>query len=87
MLFKHFILQYFQDIPPPDFLSRPEDLWTEEEKKVFEEYEKKVKELDEEKEDYRQVNENEEKMVLFTVLMTKASSLSEKQLLKMNANK
>ncbi|KAL9846804.1 cilia- and flagella-associated protein 43 isoform 3-T3 [Geothlypis trichas] len=47
------------DIPPPDFLSRPEDLWTEEEKKVFEEYEKKVKELDEEKEDYRQFLRNE----------------------------
>uniref|UniRef100_A0A8C3N840 Uncharacterized protein n=1 Tax=Geospiza parvula TaxID=87175 RepID=A0A8C3N840_GEOPR len=47
------------DIPPPDFLSRPEDLWTEEEKKVFEEYEKKVNELNEEKEDYRQFLRNE----------------------------
>ncbi|XP_071302063.1 cilia- and flagella-associated protein 43 isoform X1 [Agelaius tricolor] len=47
------------DIPPPDFLSRPEDLWTEEEKKVFEEYEKKLNELNEEKEDYRQFLRNE----------------------------
>ncbi|XP_037997056.1 cilia- and flagella-associated protein 43 isoform X2 [Motacilla alba alba] len=47
------------DIPPPDFVSRPEDLWTEEEKKVFEEYEKKVTELNEEKEDYRQFLRNE----------------------------
>ncbi|XP_041271676.1 cilia- and flagella-associated protein 43 [Onychostruthus taczanowskii] len=47
------------DIPPPDFVSRPEDLWTEEEKKVYEEYEKKVKELNEEKEDYRQFLRNE----------------------------
>ncbi|XP_014105575.1 PREDICTED: cilia- and flagella-associated protein 43 [Pseudopodoces humilis] len=47
------------DIPPPSFISRPEDLWTEEEKKVFEEYEKNVKELNEEKEDYRQFLRNE----------------------------
>ncbi|CAN8216018.1 unnamed protein product, partial [Coccothraustes coccothraustes] len=47
------------DIPPPDFLSRPEDLWTEKEKKIFEEYENKVKELNEEKEDYRQFLRNE----------------------------
>ncbi|NXP98144.1 CFA43 protein, partial [Vidua macroura] len=48
-----------QDIPPPDFISRPEDLWTEEEKKVFEEYEKKVNELNEDKEEYRQFLRNE----------------------------
>ncbi|NWV49590.1 CFA43 protein, partial [Daphoenositta chrysoptera] len=42
------------DIPPPSFISRPEDLWSEEEKKTFEDYEKKVKELNEDKEDYRQ---------------------------------
>uniref|UniRef100_A0A8C0U4B7 Cilia- and flagella-associated protein 43 n=1 Tax=Cyanistes caeruleus TaxID=156563 RepID=A0A8C0U4B7_CYACU len=47
------------DIPPPSFISRPEDLWTEEEKKIFEEYEKNVKELNEEKEDYRQFLRNE----------------------------
>ncbi|NXR72715.1 CFA43 protein, partial [Pycnonotus jocosus] len=47
------------DIPPPSFISRSEDLWTEEEKKIFEEYEKKVKELNEEKEDYREFLRNE----------------------------
>ncbi|RMC11416.1 hypothetical protein DUI87_11535 [Hirundo rustica rustica] len=47
------------DIPPPSFISRSEDLWTEEEKKIFEEYEKKVKELNEEKEEYRQFLRNE----------------------------
>ncbi|XP_056350633.1 cilia- and flagella-associated protein 43 [Oenanthe melanoleuca] len=47
------------DIPPPSFLSRPEDLWTEEEKKIFEEYEKNIKELNEGKEEYRQFLRNE----------------------------
>uniref|UniRef100_A0A8C3UU72 Cilia- and flagella-associated protein 43 n=1 Tax=Catharus ustulatus TaxID=91951 RepID=A0A8C3UU72_CATUS len=42
------------DIPPPSFISRPEDLWTEEEIKIFDEYEKNVKELNEGKEEYRQ---------------------------------
>uniref|UniRef100_A0A8C5TEA9 Cilia- and flagella-associated protein 43 n=1 Tax=Malurus cyaneus samueli TaxID=2593467 RepID=A0A8C5TEA9_9PASS len=42
------------DIPPPSFTSRPEDLWTEEEKKTFEEYEQKAKELNEQKEEYRE---------------------------------
>ncbi|NWU39510.1 CFA43 protein, partial [Hylia prasina] len=47
------------DIPAPSFISRSEDLWTEEEKKIFEEYEKKVKELNEEKEEYREFLRNE----------------------------
>ncbi|NXQ37125.1 CFA43 protein, partial [Alaudala cheleensis] len=47
------------DIPPPSFITRSEDLWSEEEKKIFEEYEKKVKELNEEKEEYRQFLRNE----------------------------
>ncbi|XP_063261434.1 cilia- and flagella-associated protein 43 isoform X2 [Prinia subflava] len=47
------------DIPPPSFITRSEDLWTEEESKIFEEYEKKVKKLNEEKEDYRQFLRNE----------------------------
>ncbi|NXR17134.1 CFA43 protein, partial [Cinclus mexicanus] len=47
------------DIPPPSFTSRPEDLWTEEEKKIFDEYEKNVKQLNEEKEEYRQFLRNE----------------------------
>uniref|UniRef100_A0A8C5TFP4 Cilia and flagella associated protein 43 n=1 Tax=Malurus cyaneus samueli TaxID=2593467 RepID=A0A8C5TFP4_9PASS len=47
------------DIPPPSFTSRPEDLWTEEEKKTFEEYEQKAKELNEQKEEYREFLRNE----------------------------
>ncbi|NXM28926.1 CFA43 protein, partial [Oxyruncus cristatus] len=49
------------DIPPPPFISKPEDLWNDEEKKLFEEYEKKVKELNEEKEEYKQTLETERK--------------------------
>ncbi|KFP30841.1 WD repeat-containing protein 96, partial [Colius striatus] len=47
------------DIPPPPFISKPEDVWNDEEKKIFREYEKKVKELNEEKEKYRRTLENE----------------------------
>ncbi|NWS21647.1 CFA43 protein, partial [Pachyramphus minor] len=46
-------------IPPPPFISKPEDLWNDEEKKLFEEYEKKVEELNEQKEEYKQTLENE----------------------------
>ncbi|XP_073210542.1 cilia- and flagella-associated protein 43 isoform X3 [Lepidochelys kempii] len=41
------------EIPPPPFVSKPDTLWNEEEKKVFKEFEKKVKELNEEREKYR----------------------------------
>ncbi|NXL64876.1 CFA43 protein, partial [Chordeiles acutipennis] len=47
------------DIPPPPFISKPEHVWNDEEKKIFRKYEKKVKELNEEKEKYRRVLENE----------------------------
>ncbi|XP_009697789.1 PREDICTED: WD repeat-containing protein 96, partial [Cariama cristata] len=47
------------DIPPPPFISKPEHVWNDEEKKIFREYEKKVKELNEEKEKYRRALENE----------------------------
>ncbi|KFP53522.1 WD repeat-containing protein 96, partial [Cathartes aura] len=47
------------DIPPPPFISRPEHVWNDEEKKIFREHEKKVKELNEEKENYRRALENE----------------------------
>ncbi|XP_027503786.1 cilia- and flagella-associated protein 43 isoform X4 [Corapipo altera] len=47
------------NIPPPPFVSKPEDLWSDEEKKIFGEYEKKVKELNEEKEEYKKTLENE----------------------------
>ncbi|NWR91538.1 CFA43 protein, partial [Furnarius figulus] len=47
------------DIPPPPFISKHEELWTDEEQKIFREYEKKVKELNEEKEEYKQVLKTE----------------------------
>uniref|UniRef100_A0A8B9F345 CFA43 protein n=1 Tax=Amazona collaria TaxID=241587 RepID=A0A8B9F345_9PSIT len=47
------------DIPPPAFISNPEHVWTDEEKKKFRDYEKKVKELNKEKENYRMSLEDE----------------------------
>ncbi|KAM6066889.1 cilia- and flagella-associated protein 43 [Chlamydotis macqueenii] len=47
------------DIPPPPFISKPEHVWNDEEKKIFRKYERKVKELNEEKEKYRRALEDE----------------------------
>ncbi|MBN3297202.1 CFA43 protein, partial [Amia calva] len=47
------------EIPQPEFMSKPEVQWTEEEKKGFKEYEKIVKELKEEQEKYRKALEAE----------------------------
>ncbi|XP_052533882.1 cilia- and flagella-associated protein 43 isoform X1 [Tympanuchus pallidicinctus] len=47
------------DIPPPYFISKPEDEWNDQEKKIFRKYEEKVKELNEEKEKYRRALKNE----------------------------
>lgn len=45
-----------QEIPPPEFvLNKPEIQWSEEEKKVYKEYEKKNQKLSEEREKYRKV--------------------------------
>ncbi|XP_039590411.1 cilia- and flagella-associated protein 43 [Polypterus senegalus] len=49
------------EIPRPEFASQPEDHWTEDERKQFKEYEKKVKELAEEREKYRKILEAEMK--------------------------
>ncbi|XP_066211577.1 cilia- and flagella-associated protein 43 isoform X2 [Saccopteryx leptura] len=40
-------------IPQPAFMAKPDALWTEEERKQFKDYEKKVKDLNEEKDKYR----------------------------------
>ena len=46
-----------QDIPKPQFmLNKNESEWTEDENKLFKEYERKVKELQEEREKYRKVS-------------------------------
>ncbi|NWW45139.1 CFA43 protein, partial [Pedionomus torquatus] len=47
------------EIPPPLFISKPEHAWNDEEKKIFKEYEKKVEDLNEEKENYRRALEDE----------------------------
>ena len=46
-----------KDIPKPYFVvaGKPQEDWTDEEKKIFEEYEKKVKELNDEREKYKKV--------------------------------
>ncbi|NXR61192.1 CFA43 protein, partial [Rhadina sibilatrix] len=74
------------DVPPPPFISRSEELWTEEEKQIFEEYEKKVKELNEGKEEYRQFLRNEWKKLEASIRETTQNfdkivcKLSEKKL-------
>jgi hypothetical protein len=48
-----------QDIPIPLFMQqgKPEADWTEDENKAFKEYERKCKELNEEREKFRKVSE------------------------------
>ena len=50
------MLFFFKDIPPPSFLlTKEEDDWTEDDRKILADYEKRVKELEEEREKYRKV--------------------------------
>lgn len=50
------------EIPPPEFvLNKPASQWTEEEKRMHKEYQKKSKELSEDKEKYKKLIENEMK--------------------------
>ncbi|XP_062257078.1 cilia- and flagella-associated protein 43 isoform X2 [Platichthys flesus] len=50
------------EIPPPELvLSKPEIQWTEEDKKVYKQYEKKTKDLSERKEKYKKLMETEMK--------------------------
>ncbi|XP_054585197.1 cilia- and flagella-associated protein 43 [Eptesicus fuscus] len=46
-------------IPQPAFMAKPDAIWTEEERKQFKDYEKKVKELNEERDKYRKSLEAE----------------------------
>ncbi|VCX19821.1 unnamed protein product, partial [Gulo gulo] len=48
-------------IPQPAFMAKPDALWSEEERKQFKDYEKKVKELNEERDKYRKSLEAEMK--------------------------
>ncbi|NXC44621.1 CFA43 protein, partial [Penelope pileata] len=58
------------DIPPPSFISKPELEWSDQERKKFREYEKKVQELNEEKEKYRRALEDELKKLEASILET-----------------
>ncbi|XP_040848093.1 cilia- and flagella-associated protein 43 [Ochotona curzoniae] len=46
-------------IPQPAFMAKPDAVWTEEERKQFKDYEKKVRELNEERDKYRKSLEAE----------------------------
>ncbi|XP_044924463.1 cilia- and flagella-associated protein 43 isoform X6 [Mustela putorius furo] len=48
-------------IPQPAFMAKPDALWSEEERKQFKDYEKKVRELNEERDKYRKSLEAEMK--------------------------
>uniref|UniRef100_A0A7M4F3D5 Cilia- and flagella-associated protein 43 n=1 Tax=Crocodylus porosus TaxID=8502 RepID=A0A7M4F3D5_CROPO len=61
------------EIPPPPFISKPDTLWNEEEKKIFKEYEKKVKELNEEREKHRKILETELKKLQTAIQETTQS--------------
>ncbi|XP_697139.4 cilia- and flagella-associated protein 43 [Danio rerio] len=55
------------EVPQPEFMSKPEAQWTEEERKSFKEFEKKAKELSEEQEKYRKTLETEMKKLLTSI--------------------
>uniref|UniRef100_H3AEI8 Cilia- and flagella-associated protein 43 n=1 Tax=Latimeria chalumnae TaxID=7897 RepID=H3AEI8_LATCH len=55
------------EIPPPPCVSKPETEWAEEDRRQFREYEKKVKELSEEREKYRKTLEAELKKLLASI--------------------
>nr|XP_014343793.1 PREDICTED: cilia- and flagella-associated protein 43 [Latimeria chalumnae] len=56
-----------KEIPPPPCVSKPETEWAEEDRRQFREYEKKVKELSEEREKYRKTLEAELKKLLASI--------------------
>ncbi|KAM9311181.1 cilia- and flagella-associated protein 43 [Gastrophryne carolinensis] len=56
------------EVPCPGFLSKTETEWTEEEKKQFKDYDKKCKELNEEKDKYRKILEAEMKKIQASIM-------------------
>ncbi|XP_069827504.1 cilia- and flagella-associated protein 43 isoform X2 [Dendropsophus ebraccatus] len=58
------------EVTQPSFASKAETEWTEEEKKQFKEYDKKSKELNEEKEKYRKILEAEMKKIQASIIET-----------------
>ena len=59
-----------KDVPPPPFVAeaKPEDEWSEEEQRLFKEFEKKVKDLAEEREKFKKQLETELKKVQASVV-------------------
>ncbi|XP_023698358.2 cilia- and flagella-associated protein 43 isoform X1 [Paramormyrops kingsleyae] len=55
------------EVPQPEFMTKPESDWTEEEKKIFKGFDKKAKELSEEQEKYRKALEVEMKKLQASV--------------------
>ncbi|KAM3925380.1 cilia- and flagella-associated protein 43 [Leptodactylus fuscus] len=58
------------EVAQPGFLSKAETEWTEDEKKQFKDYDKKCKELNEEKEKYRKILEAEMKKIQASIMET-----------------
>lgn len=59
-----------QEIPVPEFVStKPENEWDEDEKKAYEDYEKKTIELDERKEAYKKVSQSRQLRFRFTMFI------------------
>ncbi|KAG9490759.1 hypothetical protein GDO78_006209 [Eleutherodactylus coqui] len=56
------------EVAQPGFLSKAENEWTEEEKKLFKDYDKKCKDLNEEKEKYRKILEAEVKKIQASIM-------------------
>uniref|UniRef100_A0A6Q2ZM02 Cilia- and flagella-associated protein 43 n=1 Tax=Esox lucius TaxID=8010 RepID=A0A6Q2ZM02_ESOLU len=58
-----------EEVPQPEFIvSKPDIQWKEDEKKIYKEYEKRVKELNEEKEKYRKTLEAEMKKLQASIM-------------------
>ncbi|KAG8578874.1 hypothetical protein GDO81_010648 [Engystomops pustulosus] len=58
------------EVPQPSFVSKAETEWTEDEKKQFKDYDKKCKDLSEEKEKYRKILEAEMKKIQVSIMET-----------------
>ncbi|XP_075065290.1 cilia- and flagella-associated protein 43 isoform X2 [Mixophyes fleayi] len=58
------------EVARPGFLSRAEAEWTEDEKKQFKDYDKKCKDLNEEKDKYRKILEAEMKKIQASIMET-----------------
>ncbi|XP_040261533.1 cilia- and flagella-associated protein 43 isoform X2 [Bufo bufo] len=58
------------EVAQPGFLSKAETEWTEDEKKQFKDYDKKCKDLNEEKEKYRKILEAEMKKIQASIMET-----------------